>query len=417
MGSAAMAGVHERAPFLLLLLIKISLSSSSSPVPEDVRSIGRQFSLGASYDARTSQVFPDRSLWSDQTIKENSEQVSNFATSVEVFSEARTLGRCKQFGLSSSLTLDFMSELVDSYGAADFMRTAIESECQISVALWYSAKTTRDILQLFLAPIDNYQECNSSHTTHAVTTVTYGLECVLEFIYLGSLDLDPGTIKEELEIAVSLIPAFSISGGGEADLTEMQQEIVENSSLVVYHDTYIDVPLPYDYDSGIMFFKYLPSLLGTPEDDYQGAVIVDAHLTPISDLCDDIDIVVDDISDTIVETLTSTMDKFQQLNIKIRTLIFSDVAQLFQPLWRNLKSYDEALELFSSTFQENLQTMIPQVREGSVAEDDLAELVSQVTSSAFELSTSSRFLDNRARETTALSHLIKDFPTDPSNIA
>ena len=263
---------------------------------------------------------------------------------------------------------------------------------------------------------DHPEECKNVNDpyTHVVTSVTYGLECNFVFKYMLAEHESESMITGNLSIAINNIPSFSISGKGSVNLTESEQSMMANTQLVMYGDMSLDAespPLPTDFDTACKFFEALPHMAS------RQATILEVHMTPIEDICNAEDYLLNEISDSIMAEVISMMDELNQLEIKSKGLLITPEAKKFPALYENLNTYYKGLENFIHEKKRQLQDLLPKIRAGDgAAEEDLITLLHDYTNSPYEFETSDGFLIDRNREISAVSFLLSSFPDDADNI-
>ena len=109
-------------------------------------------------------------------------------------------------------------------------------------------------------------------------------------------------------LAINNIPSFGISGSGEVNLTDSEKSSLEHTSLKVYGDFSLNEgSLPTDFDSAVEFYKRLPILAS------EQATVLEVHMTPIEDICNAEDYLLNDISDSLMEEVLTMLDELDQL--------------------------------------------------------------------------------------------------------
>merc|ERR1711936_948849 len=212
------------------------------------------------------------------------------------------------------------------------------------------------------------------------------------FQYMADSREDMMRVEAHLTQIVTLIPGFSVTGGGSADLNDTQRNILDHTNLRIYADLDSEITLPTDFDSAVQFFSLLPDIAENNQ------AILEAKLTPLSDVCVDNNAIFNYISNQIVHQITRTLDEMEMLDINIKTLLLTDCSQMF-----------------ADSLLINLNNAIPNVRGGTDHEDDLLEILFEVTESPFEYELSRQFLQFRLREINSITSLTQSFPEE-SNI-
>ena len=107
----------------------------------------------------------------------------------------------------------------------------------------------------------------------------------------------------------------------------------------------------------------LPSLLGT-KPEYDGSSKITMQLTPITTYCKEAGAFLIRISDQMINHLTMTLEKFESIKKKVTTLLASRPATDFQPVQRNLDTFNLHLKNYESKFKIKLQEILPKIKGG-----------------------------------------------------
>ena len=110
-------------------------------------------------------------------------------------------------------------------------------------------------------------------------------------------------------------------------------------------------------------YKTLPSLLGT-KPNYDGSSKIKMQLTPITTYCKEADALLLGISDQLINQVTMTLEKFESIKRKVSTLLASRPAIDFQPVQRNLETFNLHLKNYESKFKSKLQEILPKIKGG-----------------------------------------------------
>jgi len=395
------------------------LSKEETPKNQAIveKSMGRSMDLGTLYDAKKSQVYSDASLWSQKTIEENKFQYDRKEVNTAFTADKSVHDKTSHFDISARLSMEFMGGMVSVEGAMSYLDDEVSSEREVNVEmLYHTTKYTETLPKK--TPKDHAEECGNVNDpyTHVVTSVTYGLDCNFVFKYMLASHETESSITGELGIAINNIPSFSISGKGSVNLTESEQSMMSNTHLNMYGDFTLDsssnLTLPTDFESACRFFGGLPHLASTQ------ATILEVHMTPIEDICDAEDYLLNEIADSMMAEVINMLDELNQLEIKASGLMITPEAVKFPALKKNLNTYKIALTNFIYEKQAQLQDLLPKIRAGEdAAEEDLITLLDDYTNSPYEFETSNAFLIDRNREIYAISFLLSSFPDDAENIA
>ena len=126
---------------------------------------------------------------------------------------------------------------------------------------------------------DYPEECSKPQFTHAVTSVTYGLDAVFVFKKLLESHETEEQITGELEISINKIPGAAIEGEGSVNITDSDLMIMNHTSLTMYGDFSPETTAPTTFEDAVEFYKNLPLLAS------EGGQIIEVHLSPLQDVC------------------------------------------------------------------------------------------------------------------------------------
>ena len=163
-------------------------------------------------------------------------------------------------------------------------------------------------------------------------------------------------------------------------------------------------------------YKTLPSLLGT-KPNYDGSSKIKMQLTPITTYCKEADVFLIGISDQLVNEVTMTLEKFESIKRKVATLLASRPAIDFQPVQRNLGTFNLHLKNYESKFKSKFQEILPKIKGGGQgsSEVDLIRLLSQYNLSPYNKEKSGRVLGRRKREIQAMQFVLSLFGKSKSS--
>ena len=134
------------------------------------------------------------------------------------------------------------------------------------------------------------------------------------------------------------------------------------------------------------------------------------QLTPLSQYCDKSANILLNIAKDNLNVVTKTLEDFEKLEIKVKTLMETIPAKKYVPVRRNLNTYWIKLKDDQIYFKGEIQKILPKIRGGNKAsEANLMELISNHTKSPMNFETSSLFLKGRNREIKAINFLIREF--------
>ena len=256
----------------------------------------------------------------------------------------------------------------------------------------------------------NYNSlCSDTKATHVVSSIIYGMNGHFNFKRTLRHNENKQEIFGSIQAVVKSIPSFSIEGKASVNLKGTLKDISKETEVTLYGDFLLQHQ-PTTFDESIQTYKTLPSLLGR-KPKYEGSSKIKMQLTPITTYCNKADVLLIGISDQLINQVTMTLEKFESIKRKVTTLLASRPAINFQPVRRNLDTFNLHLKNYESKFKNNLQEILPKIKGGGQgsSEADLIRLLSQYNLSPYNKETSARFLSRRKREIQAMQFALNLF--------
>ena len=256
----------------------------------------------------------------------------------------------------------------------------------------------------------NYNSlCSDTKATHVVSSIIYGMNGYFNFKRTLRHNENKQEIFGSIQAVVKSIPSFSIEGKASVNLKGTLKDISKETEVTLYGDFLLQHQ-PTTFDEAIQTYKTLPSLLGR-KPKYEGSSKIKMQLTPITTYCNKADVLLIGISDQLINQVTMTLEKFESIKRKVTTLLASRPAIDFQPVRRNLDTFNLHLKNYESKFKSNLQEILPKIKGGGQgsSEADLIRLLSQYNLSPYNKETSARFLGRRKREIQAMQFALNLF--------
>merc|ERR1711971_815874 len=380
----------------------------------DGKALGMNFQLGSLYDARGSRFYPDSSPWSSATLAEAPYEYNKYEVRTEFTADKTVKSKTVGMGIDAKFSLELLGGLITISGSAGYARSTTKTDTEVHVQMnYYTSKYTQTIPKK--TPIDYPDVCNSTQYTHVVTSVTYGLQAVMDFHKKTRDDDFEGSVSGSMGWILNMIPGLAT---GTSHLSEEERVIADECTITIFGDfSPEDAPPPANLNQAVEFYRNLPSLTGTKEDHWKGTTIQEFHATPMSDICADLNPTLNELNESLMKASESMLDDLDRLRMRVGSLLDSVVAIRFSPLEKNLQIYQKALKDFTSAQKRRLQEIIPRIRGGNAeAEEDLIMLLTDYLNSMFHLDRSLEFLINRSRELNAIRFLLESFPPAPNRL-
>lgn len=145
--------------------------------------------------------------------------------------------------------------------------------------------------------------------------------------------------------------------------------------------------------------------------NFEGAVPVEIHLTPIQEFCDKTESIALSIAESNIDAVSTMLANMELLESRVRTLLATSIAITYPSVKTNLNIYKTKLKAKGFEIKKVLKDVLPAIKSGSSnkSEHDLINLLAEVDSSPFNFIKSEMFLTNRSREIKAIKELMADF--------
>ena len=196
--------------------------------------LGRPIKLGALYYGQTDRVAYDENLWFESTLRNNATNISNPSSNFKIRTSNNILDKMKLFNIDGSFSLSLgagQSFTASLSGSGQYLTDNKEKEVVQSVSMFYeSIKDTQFIPQDLRLQIDYPDMCKDQggdeSPTHVVTSVTRGLNAVLEYRMNAKNSSDKSIIIATLKGSVG-IAGINASGEIKFNMTENETRIRE----------------------------------------------------------------------------------------------------------------------------------------------------------------------------------------------
>jgi len=237
------------------------------------------------YDERSDKFFEDTSFWKPETINKISifdDRQQDVKTDVSMAKTVKE--RMESLDVKAGIKLSFLGGLVKVSGSAKYISDDVAKSSEVNVALNYHTSKFKQYIPLS-TPLDQTSYCSVKQFTHAVTSISYGLNAHFVFKKTVKDKSKKTELGGSLSVMIKSIPGISIEGDASLDWKKEEKELFEGVELVMYGDFSPTEVLPTNYEEAVKFYKKLPSMTGKKEDKYQGSAPLLVKLTPIKMLC------------------------------------------------------------------------------------------------------------------------------------
>merc|ERR1719341_2159698 len=297
-------------------------------------------------------------------------------------------------------------------GSAGFMKDKVETNKQVNMVLKYKQNShfAEIATNTPADPAYSEMECKTDLYTHFVTKVTYGTNCFFVFKKDTKGGSEQTSVEGELKIVVDAIPGFEINGEGEVDLTDSQKEMMNTTNLRMFGDFSPTSPLPSTLVEAVIFYQEtLPILVA----DKASQTPLEVTLAPFKkNMCEGANGVLNDIDAVMISEMRDMLDDLEEMDMAIGDLIVDDASVAFKPLRENLQYLRTALRKYKLEQQKAMQDILPRIRAGDGAMEEVVLLLQAYEDSRFHKRTLRHFIDEREREVNSIRTLMNMYPVE-----
>merc|ERR1711971_246992 len=312
--------------------------------------LGRSVRIGSLYDHRTGMFFPESNIWNEDTLRENvHDHDSSPHREVEVQMVQSVIEKQEFMDVNAEIGLSFMDGQVKVTGSAGFK------------------KDTK----------------GGSEQTH---------------------------VEGELKIVVDAIPNFGIEGEGRVNLTDSETEMLNTTNLRIFGDFSPISNLPSTFLEAVEFYQdTLPILVA----DRASQTPLEVTLAPFKkNVCQGANGVLNDIDAAWISEMREMLDDLEQMDMDIGDLIVNDASVAFKPLRENLQYLRTALREYKLEQQKAMQDILPRIRAGDGAPEEVAALLEAYQDSRYYKRTLGPFIGERRREVNSILQLMNMYPLE-----
>ncbi|KAJ8362855.1 hypothetical protein SKAU_G00116860 [Synaphobranchus kaupii] len=371
-----------------------------------IAALGRPLYLGMLYDSLKDTYIPGISLWDQAAIKKDMNVEPKPQTYLDFSASDSFSEKTKLMDVSASLKASFLAGLVEVGGSASYLRDKMSSVKQCRVTMQY--KQTTEFKHLTMTQLGHvtYPEVfDQKIATHVVTAVLYGAEAFMVFDQMALNEKDNQDIKGDMDVMIKKIPQVEISGSGKVILTDEEKKKVEKFSCLFYGDYTLEQN-PTSYEEAVLLYKQLPKLLG---EDQKKAVPVRVWLYPLKNLNPKAAQLVKEIGVELVSRVEAVMGQLQNAKMRANDNINRCEAIKVPDITDKLVKFQDNLNIYTVTLQENLRKVLPAIRAGTEGEQKLVDILNFHDDSSFSHDKMRKWLDEKESEIGVLDDYINSF--------
>ncbi|XP_028424316.1 stonustoxin subunit beta [Perca flavescens] len=360
-----------------------------------VAALGRPFTLGMLYDARTDNLIPGLTLWDDKTLQGKISESSQRTSKSQISTSDSTESKCNLLDVEVSLKASVLGGLIEFGGSAKYLNDQKKFYNQSRVTCQY--KTTTNFKQLMIEQLtmdpQHMDVIKKSSATHVVTGILYGANA---FFVFDSEKVESSSVQD---IQVSMHAAVNLLFvKGEAktkvQLTEEQKTLTKNLSCTFYGDYILDRN-PATFEDAVKAYEQLPNLLG---EKGEKAVPVKVWLMPLKNFHFEGAELMRGIKDHLVSKAEYVLDDLKEKEIRCNDSLEEKVVGQFPVIKEELSTFQKLCGNYESNLKQALADKLPSIREGKEDESSLNQLFEDRDKSPFSQEKLTKWLDRKERE-------------------
>uniref|UniRef100_A0A673CJL4 Neoverrucotoxin subunit alpha-like n=1 Tax=Sphaeramia orbicularis TaxID=375764 RepID=A0A673CJL4_9TELE len=371
----------------------------------EVAALGRPFTLGMFYDARSDKLIPGLTLWDKQTLKDFTTHKSQKSSSYKVMTSDTIDSKSSLLDVQAGLKASFLGGLIEVGGSAKFLNDHKQSKKQSRVTLQYHATTHFEQLTMTRDEATSKLEEGSTEegsATHVVTGILYGANA---FFVFDSQNLNTSSIQEVevgMKAMVNLIPSFSIGGHVSMNLNENEQALAKNMSCKFYGDFILETN-PATFEDAVKTYVELPKLL---KDDGSDSVPLKVWLTPLDKFNRKAVELRGEISSGLLWKAENTLESLREIRMRCNDSMAEKVVGKLPQLEKNLSGFQKLCREYTMSIQGTMEKKFPAIREGLEDAAAMEKLLDDREKSPFSNENLRKWMENKEHEVTVIQSCV-----------
>uniref|UniRef100_A0A3Q2XAX0 Stonustoxin subunit beta-like n=2 Tax=Haplochromis burtoni TaxID=8153 RepID=A0A3Q2XAX0_HAPBU len=370
----------------------------------EVAALGRPFTLGMLYDARSDKLIPGVTLWDDKTLQEKSVQNDHHSSNFEVSSSDSIEDKSSLLSIDASLKASFFGGLIEVGGSAKYLNDKKKSHKQSQITLQY--KATTKFKQLMLSPDETKNTQGADDVkhlaTHVVTGILYGANA---FFVFESEKLDSSSIQEikgTMQAVINKIPSFNVDGKVDIKLSDQEKAVTDKFTCKFYGDFILESN-PGTFEDAVKTFSQLPKRLG---ENKENGVPLKVTLMPLKNLHPEAAEVLTEISIRLVIKAQDALKGFHNLEIRCNDLLEDRVVRSFPQIQEKLSRFQKLCIFFRSSLEQTMAKKLPSIRAGEEDVQELEKVFDGREKSPFSQQKLMKWVQEEEREVTMIRYIV-----------
>ena len=374
---------------MLLLLLALSLGPAVAVDPKlaepmTIAALGRSFTLGSLYDVR-SEHLSVLNLWDSNEI-ESKKFVIN---SANTFFDVRAVNSFDQktdfMNIEGNVKMSFLSGLVEVEGSAKYLtdKKSLANSASVSMVI-RTRNHTESLTQEFFSNVKYEDHLINSKFTHVVTKIVYGADAYFQFSHI--LEDEEARKKVEGELAADIAGVFTFEAT--ADISEEAKRKYESIS-VKFNGDYKDIVAPHNYLEASKVVKQLSNV--------KVVVPMKVTLTPLHILSDQVTTLLREINHETIRRAGELWSAFEEVDQNLDDELAGTAVKYFPKLEDNIIHVKTMFERKSGMFTRTLRSMLPAIRNNTIPEQNLIDVLNEVEHGIYHKSYFESWLKSRKR--------------------
>ena len=376
-----------RMIFFAVFCLCVSQANAGDPKraePMEIAALGRSFTLGSLYDVR-SEHLSVLNLWDQADIQEGKFVVNSANTFFDVQSVNSFDQKTDFMNIEGNVKMSFLSGLVEVEGSAKYLtdKKSLANSASVSMVI-RTRNHTESLTQEFFSNVKYEDYLTNSQFTHVVTKIVYGADAYFQFSHL--IEDEEARKKVEGELAADIAGVFTFEA--KADITEEERRKYESIS-VEFNGDFKDIVAPHNYLEASKVVKRLSNVTEV--------VPMKITLTPLHILSDQITTLLQEINHETIRRAGELRSAFDHVDEKLNDELAGTAVKYFPKLKENILHIKTMFERKSGIFTRKLRTILPLIRNNTVPEQHLIDVLNEFEHGVYHKSYFENWLKSRKR--------------------
>ncbi|KAM8872150.1 stonustoxin subunit beta-like [Synchiropus picturatus] len=377
----------------------------SSDAVVTVAALGRPFTLGMMYDARTQQLVPGVSLWDPQVLAKNTVETGEPSSQFHVLASDSLESKSSLLSVDASLKASFLGGLIEVSGSAKYLNDHKTFKNQCRATFQYRGSTVFKQLALTcLGQLDDQQrELIDMHlATHVVTGIVYGANAFFAF---DSEKLESSLVQDiqgQIQAVMKKIPSFDVEGQVDIQLSEEEKNLTNKFSCTFYGDVLLESN-PSTFEEAVKTYVNLPKRL---RDNKEAVAPLMVWMLPLVKLYPKAPVVPKHITPQLARKAVEVLEDLREFQSECNEAQSEVASQAFPDLGRMLFQFNNLCSYYIEFLQQALSAKLPEVRGGSGDEKELMSIFQDRDTAPFSHEKLRQWMDQRLQEVAVIQSIV-----------